>query len=422
MLLPRSPKATTSTIISAPRAGRAHRRGGSRRCRRRGRNRSASGHGRRGRKIPGHAAGRVARPLPARGVTAPARLPPRRAPLRTDPGRVESAAHAEPPARPPPRAAPRAPLGSTGRSSPRAGPSRSASACSTRSTRPARSTRLPTRLALGLTAGVLVGMTFVSEWVRRNALGLVYGFFLAVSAWQVWLAHASALSPATAFGLILVFIGCSAGFQTGRALVTYSVAFVGATAAVAQTIPAPGVPTNLFLATLATIAVLGALLFRIRQTALPDARRRPRGCPRRRPRQVRVSRRDEPRDPDAAQRRHRHDGRARDDAARGRSARGTRHHPRLGRRALGRHHGHPGLLEDRGRPRRVGGAPVRPARARRGHGRRRRAGRVRRGVETVGHVCPGVPGSSWATRRGCARSCSTCSPTRSSSRRPARSS
>jgi signal transduction histidine kinase/DNA-binding response OmpR family regulator/HPt (histidine-containing phosphotransfer) domain-containing protein len=124
------------------------------------------------------------------------------------------------------------------------------------------------RFALGGTAVSLIGLTFVSEWVRRNAIGFVYGFFLAVSAWQLWLAHTNALSPATAFGLILVFIGCSAGFQTVRALVSYSTVFVAAAAAVALGLPAPGVPPDVFLATLAALAVLGALLFRMRQQVL----------------------------------------------------------------------------------------------------------------------------------------------------------
>ena len=124
------------------------------------------------------------------------------------------------------------------------------------------------RTAVGLAAGALAGLTFVSEWVRRNALGLVYGFFLSVSGWQIWLAHANALSPATAFGLILVFIGCSAGFQTTRALVSYSAVFVAATAALVVQLPAPGVPPDVFLATLAALAGLGALLFRMRQQVL----------------------------------------------------------------------------------------------------------------------------------------------------------
>ena len=124
------------------------------------------------------------------------------------------------------------------------------------------------RVALGGGAVALIGLAVVSEWVRRNAIGFVYGFFLAVSAWQLWLAHANALSPATAFGLILVFIGCSAGFQTARALVSYSTVFVAAAAAVALGLPEPGVPTDVFLATLTALAVLGALLFGMRQQVL----------------------------------------------------------------------------------------------------------------------------------------------------------
>ena len=132
------------------------------------------------------------------------------------------------------------------------------------------------RVGIGLAAGVLVALTFVSEWVRRNAIGFVYGFFIAVSAWQIWLAHANALSAQTAFGLILVFIGCSAGFQTFRALGLYSAVFVAAATAMTLRLPDPGVPTEVFLPTLAALGLLGTVLFRMRAQVLDslDAARR----------------------------------------------------------------------------------------------------------------------------------------------------
>ena len=121
------------------------------------------------------------------------------------------------------------------------------------------------RLAMGLSAVALVGLTFVNDGVRRTAIGLVYGLLVIVSAWQIGLATVNDLSPTAAFGLVLVFIGCSAGFQTLRALVAYSAVFVLATGAAAYTLPAPLVPPGAFMATLASLAVLGMYLFRMRQ-------------------------------------------------------------------------------------------------------------------------------------------------------------
>ena len=120
------------------------------------------------------------------------------------------------------------------------------------------------RLALGLAAVSLAGLTFVNDWVRRHTISLVYGLFYAVSAWQIGLAAVNGLSATAAFGLILAFVGCSAGFQTMRALALFSVLFVGATAAVAFGLDAPLVPREAFLATLTAIAVLGAYLFQMR--------------------------------------------------------------------------------------------------------------------------------------------------------------
>ncbi len=124
------------------------------------------------------------------------------------------------------------------------------------------------RLAVAIAAVALVGLTFVSDWVQRHALRLVYTFFVAVSGWQLGLAHTNGLSPTSALGLILVFIGCSAGFQTTRALGLYSVAFVAATTAVAFSVPDPQVPRDAFLATLGALAVLGTFLFRTRHQAM----------------------------------------------------------------------------------------------------------------------------------------------------------
>ena len=86
------------------------------------------------------------------------------------------------------------------------------------------------------------------------------------------------------------------------------------------------------------------------------ARRRRRGG---QPGQEHVPGRDEPRDPDADERDHRHERPAARHAARRRAARLRRDDPDLRRRAADDHQRHPRLLEDRGRQGRAGARAVR---------------------------------------------------------------
>ncbi len=113
------------------------------------------------------------------------------------------------------------------------------------------------RLAIGLSAVALAGLTFTSTVIKRHALVLVYALFIAVSGWQIALAAGNSLTPASAFGMLLVFMGCSAGIQSPRVLAAYSVGFVGAAALATLTIEAPLVPPSSFLLTLASLAALG---------------------------------------------------------------------------------------------------------------------------------------------------------------------
>ena len=88
--------------------------------------------------------------------------------------------------------------------------------------------------------------------------------------------------------------------------------------------------------------------------------------------------RDEPRDPHADERDHRHERPAADTQAQRRAARLRRHDPLVGRRAADDHQRHPRLLEDRGGQGRPGGGAVQRRRLHRGRARCDRAGRRRR--------------------------------------------
>ena len=135
-----------------------------------------------------------------------------------------------------------------------------------------------------------------------------------------------------------------------------------------------------------------------------EVARRGRG---RQPGQVDLPRHDEPRDPDADERRAGHDGSA---GGRGRERRPGAHggdHARI-RPGLAAHHRRRArLLQDRGwraRPRRGAVLAHRP-------GRRRRhdvslAGRAQGPVAGLRHRRQGRPTPCWAIPRGCARSCS----------------
>ena len=124
------------------------------------------------------------------------------------------------------------------------------------------------RLAIGLSALSLGVLTFTSATVRRRAYLLVYALFFAISAWQITVATASGLTPTAAFGMLLVFLGCSAGIQTPRLLAAYTVVFVSASAVGVYSIGRPGVPPGAFLATLGTLGALGVFVSRARQESI----------------------------------------------------------------------------------------------------------------------------------------------------------
>ena len=148
----------------------------------------------------------------------------------------------------------------------------------------------------------------------------------------------------------------------------------------------------------AAIAIDNARLF-------ADANEARAGGRRREPGEERLPRRDEPRDPDADERDHRHERPAARHAARRRAARLRRHDPDLGRRPAHDHQRHPRLLEDRGRARRPRPRAVRARRLHRGCARPdRRRPRRRRASSSPTRSTATCRRRSSATRAGCARS------------------
>ena len=129
------------------------------------------------------------------------------------------------------------------------------------------------RLAIGLSALSLGVLTFTSRAVRSHAYTLVYALFFVVSAWQIYVATAGGLTATAAFGVLLVFLGCSAGIQSARMLAGYTAVFVGAAAAASFTIEAPEVPRVAFLSTLGALGALGVFVARAREEAVRSLHR-----------------------------------------------------------------------------------------------------------------------------------------------------
>ena len=120
------------------------------------------------------------------------------------------------------------------------------------------------RLSLGLAALALGVLTFTSAHVRRHAIGLVYGLFFLVSVWQITIAATNGLTPTSAFAVLLVFMGCSAGIQGPRTLAIYAVLFVVAAAATALWVEDPGVPRAAYISTLVAFGTIGVAAARAR--------------------------------------------------------------------------------------------------------------------------------------------------------------
>ncbi|MGB3545110.1 ATP-binding protein [Rubrivirga sp.] len=128
------------------------------------------------------------------------------------------------------------------------------------------------RLSLGLAALALGVLTFTSRRVRNHAIGLVYGLFILASVWQIGVAAVNGLTPTSAFAILLVFMGCSAGIQAPRTLAIYAVLFVGAASAAAFWVETPGVPRPAFIATLVAFGTIGVAAAHARNGSLERLR------------------------------------------------------------------------------------------------------------------------------------------------------
>ena len=124
------------------------------------------------------------------------------------------------------------------------------------------------RLAIALAVMALAGLIVVNRWAARYAAHLALAAFAAASAWQIGLADANGFSPGSAFGVVLLFVGSTAGIPSTRVLVAFASSFVGAVAWALYTGPAPDIPPGPLLVTLVALGGLAVLVHQSRTSAI----------------------------------------------------------------------------------------------------------------------------------------------------------
>lgn len=128
------------------------------------------------------------------------------------------------------------------------------------------------RLGIGLSCLAFVGLTFLYEVIRKNALIGIYGLFLLVTGWQIWLTYLNNLSVSTSFGMMLVIFGCAVGFRKPLHLAVYSVIVTLGTVATALMVGEPEISRIIYLVTLVSIVVLGYFVLSSRLKSVDSLR------------------------------------------------------------------------------------------------------------------------------------------------------
>ncbi len=124
------------------------------------------------------------------------------------------------------------------------------------------------RLAIALAVMALAGLLVISRWGARYAAHLALAAFAAASAWQIGLADANGFSPGSAFGVVLLFVGSTAGLSSTRVLVAFAAAFIGGVAWALYTGPPPDIPPGPLLVTLGALGGLAVLVHQSRTSAI----------------------------------------------------------------------------------------------------------------------------------------------------------
>ena len=126
---------------------------------------------------------------------------------------------------------------------------------------------LPERVFIGLAFLVFATLTFFSTQVRKQALFWFYGLIYLASLWYLHLTYLNHLSFITVFGLVMIIFGCSAGFQSTRALAVYVVSMIVGASFSASLATVPEVTPSFFVRTVVIIGVIVLFVLRARLEA-----------------------------------------------------------------------------------------------------------------------------------------------------------
>ncbi len=127
------------------------------------------------------------------------------------------------------------------------------------------------RTVVGTSYLVSLALSFVSTWVKENFQILMLGLTYAVTAWLIYLNHLNNFTPPLAYAVFELLIGGSIAFVSLRSLSVYLAATCITTALLLQNITNPELHVEMYISSLAVVAILVLLVNYWRSKLLEDA-------------------------------------------------------------------------------------------------------------------------------------------------------
>ncbi len=126
------------------------------------------------------------------------------------------------------------------------------------------------RFALGIAFFALCPLTFISDWVKKNAVFLLNVLFYWASIWILYLGYLNSLSFNTTFGLVIVIVGSTLSFQKPKALIYYILTLGVLVLLTAFAVKEPKVSRFFFISTIYSISILAYVILVVRLKAQED--------------------------------------------------------------------------------------------------------------------------------------------------------
>lgn len=127
------------------------------------------------------------------------------------------------------------------------------------------------RTVVGISYFAALALSFVSNWAKVNFQILMLWLTYAVTAWLIYLNHLNNFTPPLAYAVFELLIGGSIAFVSLRSLSVYLAATCISVALLVQNIVNPELHTEMYISSLAVVAILVLLVNYWRSQLLKDA-------------------------------------------------------------------------------------------------------------------------------------------------------